>query len=471
VRTLIEEHAEGRCLLRVGTRLRPSFVGVIQSVALAVALVAITSAAIAVLRGPIVSMICAAVAGIILWRAAWQTTRAVTLIDRALGRVTLAAAMMPLPHLGAARGARLSLRPATSAQFLQAAVVTLLAVSGVVSGVEITHSVSARQAFQAAAAAAASRPAPQAPVAHGGVAIASAGDLFVADPSRKEIRRLRVRHADAVRTSAGAVTTTQQLVGTPVPFDAAADIALAGNGDIFVADPLNHRICRIDRPSGRVTTVAGTGGQGFDSEAKQAAQSPLRHPEAIAVGRNGDLYIADTRNNRIRVVSQLTGLIRTVAGDGEPTGRTPNGTPLGDGGPAVDAHLDSPTGVALAANGDIYISDTGHNRVRRVDAVTGIITTHALVDAPTGLALAPAGRRLVVYVIDSRHGVVKVVGVDGVAATLRNAARIQSPTRLAYHQSGWLYVKDSSPTGVTAVPVPNPARVELASVRHRAGPR
>jgi sugar lactone lactonase YvrE len=201
---------------------------------------------------------------------------------------------------------------------------------------------------------------------------------------------------------------------------------------------------------GRVITVAGTGGEGFDSQARQAAQSPLRHPEAIAVDRQGNLYIADTRNHRIRMVDGL-GLIHTIAGTGEPSGPT-----LGDGGPAVEAYLDSPTGVAVAPNGDVYISDTGHNRVRKVEARTGIVTTVAAVDAPAGITLAAARNRVVVYVVDSRNGVVKVIQPGGSLTTL-GAPRLQSPTRLAYHPSGWLYVKDTSPGGVTAVAAPRNA--------------
>ena len=106
---------------------------------------------------------------------------------------------------------------------------------------------------------------------------------------------------------------------------------------------------------------------------KQAAQAALNGPSGLAVARNGDLYIADTLNNRVRLVEQATGMIRTIAGTGTP------GDPnlVGDGGPAVAAHLLNPVGVALAPNGDVYIADTGHNRIRRVAAATGIITTVA----------------------------------------------------------------------------------------------
>lgn len=434
LRALVEEHAEGRTLLRVGIRLRPGFAGIVQSVALAVALVAITSAAVTFLRGPIVSLVTVAIAAVILTRAGWQATRTVAVIDRALQRTVVSMGMSPLP--GRERSfARLAFWPATVPQLVQTAVATLLVASTVIGSVSMVRSVAAREAFAAAQAAAAVTAANQPLLPQGGVAVLSASDLMVADPVRGEIRRLRAR--------------TNQVLDAPLPFDAAADIALAPDGDLLVADPTNHRVCRIDR-MGRVITVAGTGGEGFDSEERQAAQSPLRHPEAIAVDRQGNLYIADTRNHRIRMVDAL-GLIHTIAGTGEASGPT-----LGDGGPAVEAYLDSPTGVAVAPNGDVYISDTGHNRVRKVEARTGIVTTVAAVDAPAGIALAAARNRVVVYVVDSRNGVVKVIQPGGSLTTL-GAPRLQSPTRLAYHPSGWLYVKDTSPSGVTAVAAPRNA--------------
>src|SRR5204863_2515791 len=99
----------------------------------------------------------------------------------------------------------------------------------------------------------------------------------------------------------------------------------------------------------------------------------LNAPSALAVSQAGDLYIADSANHRVRVVAQATGLIRTIAGDGTP------GMPdrIGDGGPAITAHLDRPSGVAVAPNGDVFIADTGHHRIRRVDAATGRIWTVA----------------------------------------------------------------------------------------------
>ena len=463
-RVLVEEHAEGRCLVRVAARLRPGFAGAVQSLLLAAAVVGVTSAGI-VLRWPVISFICVAAFGLILVRAAWQTTRVVATFDRALTRVVVADGMIPLAPPGAGRGSRVTLRPATTSQIVQSVIVLLLALSASISTISVIRGAEAREALATVQRVAAAV-APERPVVKGGIAMTVGGDLLVADAAQGTIRRIRVRQSQRLRATTEPAAPMQQAVGVPVPFDAAADIALTSNGDLFVADPANHRICRIDRPSGKVTTVAGTGGEGYDSAEIQAAQSPLRRPEGIAVDRLGDLYIADTMNHRIRHVSQATGLIRTIAGDGEPGGLS-----VGDNGPALEAHLNAPAGVAVAANGDVYIADTGHNRIRKVEALTGRITTRASIPAPTGLALIPVGPQLFIYVIDSRNGVIRIVDPNGGISTLAQSRRLVAPTRLAYSASGWLYVKDGSAAGVTAIPVPNPSQVELAAVRRHAGAR
>jgi hypothetical protein len=250
-----------------------------------------------------------------------------------------------------------------------------------------------------------------------------------------------------------------------------------------VADPSNNRICFIDRPSGRTTTIAGSGAGGFNGDLQQAAQAALNGPSGLAIGATGDIEIADTLNNRVRVVVQATGVIKTVAGDGQPGG--PNG--LGDGGPAVRAHLLHPMGVVSAPNGDLYIADTGHHRVRKVSAATGIITTvagtgergvdgdgapavRARLTSPIGLALAWAPKGVTLYVSDARNGRVRVIEPDGTISTLGDRLRFVSPTRLSYHR-GWVYVKDGSPAGLTAVSVSKPSRVDVAAAPRSVLPR
>jgi DNA-binding beta-propeller fold protein YncE len=188
------------------------------------------------------------------------------------------------------------------------------------------------------------------------------------------------------------------------------------------------------------------------------------------VARNGDIYFADTLNGRIRVVALATGRIATIAGDG----RTARDGQVGDEGPAQRAQLSQPSGLAVAPNGDVYVADTGHNRVRRIDAGTGTITTiagdgragstgdggpatRARLAAPVGLALGSSSLGPVVYVADFLNNRVRVIGPGGDMATLDGPDGLRAPTRVAYHPAGWLYVKDASPDGVTAVATSTPS--------------
>jgi DNA-binding beta-propeller fold protein YncE len=478
LRVLIEEHAEGRCLLRIETRMGPSFLGAVQLLTLALLLVAVTSAAIA-LRWPAISGASVAAVTVILLRAVWQTTRAAALVDRALDRATSAEGFAPIRSRVPATRSRFRLRPATAGQRAQAALMAIIVASAAVGGVSLVQDVMARRAMAARAAAAARDVAAGALTApSGGVTIDGSGDVLVADAQTGLIRRFRAQTAlDALRASD---RSSRRMVGNPVSFEGASDIALAADGDYLVADSRNNRICRIDRPTGRIITIAGSGAGGFDGDRKQAAQASLNGPNGLAVARNGDLYVADTLNHRVRVIEQATGTIRTVAG----TGAIGDPSMVGDGGPATEAHLSSPVGVALAPNGDIYIADTGHHRIRRVAATTGLISTvagdglpgavgdggpavMARLAAPMGLAVVTTPKTLTLYVADSLNGRVRVVEPDGTISTLGGQLRFVMPSRLSYHQAGWLYVKDASPSGVTAVSLSKPAQLDFASAPRR----
>src|SRR5205814_6736891 len=131
------------------------------------------------------------------------------------------------------------------------------------------------------------------------------------------------------------------------------------------------RIRRVDKPTGLISTIAGSGENGYDGDDKLATSAALNTPYAVACAPDGTIYIADTLNYRVRVIDPKTSLIRTVAGDG--TGG--EGDQIGDGGPATSAHLNMPSDVAVAPNGDLYIADMEHNRVRKVDARTHVMST------------------------------------------------------------------------------------------------
>jgi len=126
----------------------------------------------------------------------------------------------------------------------------------------------------------------------------------------------------------------------------------------------------ITNLSNLVSTVVGNGTSGFAGDLGPAVSAQLNNPTGIAFNGFGDLYFSDTGNNRIRMVDSLTGVISTVAGNAT-VGFS------GDTGPAFNAALSNPKGIAVADNGDLYICDAGNNRVRKVDAVTQIISTVA----------------------------------------------------------------------------------------------
>ena len=148
-------------------------------------------------------------------------------------------------------------------------------------------------------------------------------------------------------------------------------VAVDASGNLYVADAFQHNEIReVNGTTGNITTVAGNGTQGALGDNGPATNAGLCYPEGMALDGTGNLYIADLCNNRIRKVAAGTGIITTVAG---------NGTQgfSGDNGLATNAELNQPQGVAVDASGNLYIADAINNRVRKVSAATSIITTVA----------------------------------------------------------------------------------------------
>ena len=144
-------------------------------------------------------------------------------------------------------------------------------------------------------------------------------------------------------------------------------VAIDSQGNFYFADALNYRIRKVEVSSRIITTVAG-GSSGFAGDGGPATSARLNQPTAVALDAAGNLYIADLVNDRIRRVDRATGIITTFAG---------GGAVQGDGGPATDAILDGPRDVAVDAAGNVYVVEQYARRVRRVDGNTGIITTIA----------------------------------------------------------------------------------------------
>jgi sugar lactone lactonase YvrE len=151
------------------------------------------------------------------------------------------------------------------------------------------------------------------------------------------------------------------------------------SGNLFIADTYNNRVRKVSA-SGIITTVAGSGipltagNVGFSGDGGPAISARLNSPYGVAVDASGNLFIADTYNNRIRKVS-TTGMITTVAGSGGFGGYNSGGY-AGDGGPAASALLNQPYGVAVDTSGNLFIADNLNCRIRKVSA-SGMISTVA----------------------------------------------------------------------------------------------
>jgi sugar lactone lactonase YvrE len=178
-------------------------------------------------------------------------------------------------------------------------------------------------------------------------------------------------------------------------------------------------------PDGSVEVLAGTGTADFGGDGKPAIQAKLNSPHALAYSPSGELYVADSANNRVRKIA-TDGTIVTVAG--------PGGATLGDGGLATDASLLYPTGLAFDAQGNLYIAENGGNRLRRVDAGSGVIhtlagspngdggfagdggmATKALLRGPGAIAVSATGD---IYVTDVNNNRVRRIAPDGTITTV-----------------------------------------------------
>src|SRR5262249_41975979 len=146
-------------------------------------------------------------------------------------------------------------------------------------------------------------------------------------------------------------------------------LAVDAAGNLYIADSGNHRIRVINLSTNVITTYAGNGGAGYGGDGVPASTASLNNPSGIALDAAGNLLIADRGNHRVRRVDAVTKVITTIAGDG-------NAGFAGDNGPATTAQFNSPSDVAVDAAGNIYITDYFNNRVRRVKT-SGVIETIA----------------------------------------------------------------------------------------------
>jgi sugar lactone lactonase YvrE len=490
VRSLIEEHGGARCLLRVGLRLRLTMLGLALALSLLLAL--LLARTVVLVEWPWGSIGLAIAVALVVGRAAWQTGSAVSATRAAVDRAAFTVGITPIRLRMPPRSRRaFSPRGASFAQSALALVLVLLIADVVDNGASLLRDAGPLPIVSPIAAVATADPAPlftRMPQIAGDIAMASNGDLLMADARRGGIHRFAMAALNEQARVTALVSDSddqddQQVLSSDWRVYSPTAVAVGPDGDLYVADARSSRVSRIHGDSGEIVTVAGSGEAMFDGDLKPAATAALNTPNGIAVAANGNIYIADSGNNRIRMVSAATGLIHTVAGTGETGPPDADDIELGDGGPAKDARLQAPMDVAVGPGGDIYIADMGHHRVRVIDGATGIITTMAgdgiprsagdggpargaSLAGPIGLALSTSKRQTTVYVAEYLGGNVRVITRGGSISTVRATGRFRSASRLAYLRGGWLYVMDDK-GAVTLVNTSRGEAVQVAAVMTR----
>lgn len=301
------------------------------------------------------------------------------------------------------------------------------------------------------------------------VAVDSSGNLFIADAYNNRVRKV---------SSSGIITTvagngTQGFSGDNGPATSAelafpVAVALDASGNLFIADLYNNRIRKVST-TGTITTVAGNGAKNVQSglgsysgDNGPATSAGLNYPYGVAVDAAGNLYIADLYNYRVRKVS-TSGTITTIAGNGQ------SGF-AGDNGPATSAQLDEPFGIAVDTSGNIFFTDYGNDRVRKISA-SGTITTvagngtpgfsgdggaatSAMLAYPKGIAVDAAGN---LFIADFSNSVIRKVSAHGTISTVAGngsfgysgdggpatSAELDFPPGVAVDAAGDLFIADT----------------------------
>jgi len=296
------------------------------------------------------------------------------------------------------------------------------------------------------------------------VAIDSAGNIYIADTSNALVRRITTD--GLINIYAGSTSTTgysgDNGAATSAGLIEPYALALDNSSNLYIAERADGRIRVVNYKSGNITTAVGNGTLGFSGDGSAATQAELNVPTGVAVDSGGNIYIADSGNNRVRKAASGGGSINTIAGNG-------GISYSGDGGRAIQAQLNAPQAVTVDAAGNFYIADTGNHVVRKVTAAGTISTIagngtagfsgdngaggSAMLNAPQGLAVDAAGN---VYIADTGNSRIRKLtaggtistyagsssagyGGDGGAAT---SAQLDLPIGLTLDASGNLYIAD-----------------------------
>lgn len=300
-----------------------------------------------------------------------------------------------------------------------------------------------------------------------GVTIDTSGNLYIADQNNHRIRK--VTTDGTISTVAGNGTPNFTGDGgspTSATLSSPQGVAVDSSGNLYIADSGNHVIRKV--AGGKISTIAGTGQiPGLAGDTGAATGALLNHPSALALDAAGNLYIADTSNNVIRKLD-TKGIITTFAGYS-------GADFSGDGGPATKAALNNPSGIAVDSAGRVYIADTRNSRIRIVTTDGNIATfagtslrgfsgdggpaTKAEFSNPEGVTVDSAGN---VIVVDSFNNRIRRITLDGNIATIAGSngagssgdggpatkAQLKFPSAAAVDSAGRVYIADNQNNSV-----------------------
>lgn len=256
-----------------------------------------------------------------------------------------------------------------------------------------------------------------------GIAVDKKGNIFIAIRDHNIINRVDTQGNMTLFAGTGeSGFSGDGGKATDAKLKVPAGLTFDKKGNLYIADRDNHRIRKVDT-RGTITTVAGNGTAGFSGDGGKATDAMLNLPSGVAIDDNGNIYISDRSNDRIRIVNSK-GIITTIAGNGMDGYK-------GDSGPATQAQLSRPFGLALDKKGNLYIADRGNNRVRKVNP-QGIITTiagdgsfffmgdngpayRASIAGPTGVVVDDNG---ILYIADRNNNRVRAVDTQGMIRTV-----------------------------------------------------
>lgn len=311
------------------------------------------------------------------------------------------------------------------------------------------------------------------------VAVDSSHNVYISDSNNNKIRMIS---GGIITTRAGKANAGFSGDGgsaTNALFNSPYGLWFDNRGNLFITDLLNQVVREIYSADGTIQTVAGNNSAGYFGDNGVATDAQLNNPFGVAVNAAGDIFISDSNNNRVRVVNHATGNIATYAG----TGYNIYG---GDSGPAVNASISRPQGLAVDASGNLYIADNGNNRIRRV-GTDGTITTvagtgttgstgdggpatKAQLSHPWGVAVDSSGD---IFIADYGNSRIRQITTDGIMHTIAGGtgvgytgdgsiatnAKLNFPAGVAVDSStGKVYIADSS-NNVIRMLTPNPPAV------------